>query len=236
MSDKNTGKLSGMDIPYNNRELSWMDFNYRVLEKKKKKENPVLERLKFLAITASNLDEFFMVRVAGVMDDMHDRRKEADVSGLTPKQLFKKLTVKIHDFWKKQYSCLNRSIMPVLNKNGLLFISINELNEKQKEFVDDYYHKMVFPVLTPLAVDTSRPFPLLANKSLNIAVRLKSDDESVFAVVQVPSLLPRFIELPQSDEKDKTRKFIMLEDIIMDKLDSLFELYKIEKFCPASLQ
>lgn len=232
MSDKNTGKLASMDIPYNNRELSWMDFNYRVLEEAFEKENPVLERLKFLAITASNLDEFFMVRVAGVMDEMHDGRKNPDVSGLTPKQLFKKLSVKVHDFWKKQYSCLNRSIMPVLNKNGLMFISIDDLDEKQKAFIDDYFYKMVFPVLTPLAVDTSRPFPLLANKSLNIAVRLRSEDESVFAVVQVPSLLPRFIEVPQSDEKDKTRKFIMLEDIIMDKLDVLFELYKIEKFCP----
>lgn len=159
-----------------------------------------------------------MVRVAGVMDEMHDGRKNPDVSGLTPKQLFKKLSVKVHDFWKKQYSCLNRSIMPVLNKNGLMFISIDDLDEKQKALIDDYFHKMVFPVLTPLAVDTSRPFPLLANKSLNIAVRLRSEDESVFAVVQVPSLLPRFIEVPQSDEKIKQESLSCLKILLWTSL------------------
>lgn len=217
----------GYKYPYNNRELSWLDFNSRVLEEAFKKENPIMERLKFLSITASNLDEFFMVRVAGVLDKMNDGVKSYDVSGITPSELFDKLSDKAHQFVKQQYSCLNRSIMPMLNKNQLFFLKIKELNSKQKKFIDEYFHKFVFPVLTPMAVDTSRPFPLLANKSLNIAVRLLDDEESIFAILQVPAILPRFIELPSS----KNRCFIMLEDIIIDNLDVLFELYKIKSYC-----
>lgn len=218
-----------LNLPYNNREISWLSFNSRVLDEAFEKENPVLERLNFLAITASNLDEFFMVRVAGVLDSVHEGVKSPDPSGLTPRQLLKKLGEQTHDFVKRQYSCLNRSILPLLNKNGLRFMRMHDLNDKQREFIDDYYNRIVFPVLTPMAVDTSRPFPLLANKSLNIAVKLINDDEPAFAVVQVPSILPRFIELPSSSSG---RMFVLLEDIIMDKLDMLFELYKIKCFAP----
>ncbi len=236
MSDKSkkkkTAAFENFDLPYNNREISWLSFNSRVLDEAFEKENPILERLNFLAITASNLDEFYMVRVAGVLDDVHEGIKAADPSGLTPKQLLKKLLEQIHNFVKRQYSCLNRSIMPLLHKNGLHFLRISELNDKQKLFVDEYYHSMVFPVLTPMAVDTSRPFPLLANKSLNIAVKLINEDENAFAVVQVPSILPRFIELPSSTAG---RSFVLLEDIIMSKLDMLFELYKIKCFSPFRL-
>ena len=216
-------------MPYNNRELSWMDFNIRVLEEATEKENPVLERVKFLSITASNLDEFFMVRVAGIMEQIHQGYTHPDPAGLTPVQQMEKLSVKIHDFSKKQYSCLNRSILPVLKNNGLAFLKIKELNEKQMKFIDAYFERLVFPVLTPMAVDTSRPFPLLANKSLNIAVRLTDmEEESVFAVIQVPSILPRFLELPSAEG----RAFILLENIIMHKLEELFELYNIKAFCP----
>lgn len=231
MAEKGREKIrknSEYEYPYNNRELSWLDFNYRVLEEAFEKENPIMERLKFLSITASNLDEFFMVRVAGVLDKLNDGAKVYDVSGITPSQLFEKLSDKAHRFVKRQYSCLNRSIMPVLNKNKLSFLTVKDLNEKQQKFIDGYFQKVVFPVLTPMAVDTSRPFPLLANKSLNIAVRLLDDEEqSVYAIVQVPAILPRFIELPSS----KDRAFIMLEDIIKDNLDVLFELYKIKSCC-----
>ncbi|MGN0550745.1 MAG: RNA degradosome polyphosphate kinase [Acutalibacteraceae bacterium] len=222
-------KKKKFDYPYNNRELSWVDFNIRVLEEATEKENPILERVKFLSITASNLDEFFMVRVAGIMEQIHEGYKKPDPAGLTPKEQLEKLSVKIHDFAKRQYSALNRSVIPVLKKNGLVFLSINELNEKQKKFINNYFEKIVFPVLTPMAVDTSRPFPLLANKSLNIAVRLKDlSRDSVFAIIQVPSILPRFLELPSNNG----RAFILLENIIMYKLQELFELYKIEAYCP----
>ena len=217
------------DFPYHNRELSWMDFNSRVLEEAFEKENPIMERLNFLAITASNLDEFFMVRVAGVMDRVHSTKGgKPDESGMSPVQQFAKLTDKIHEFAKKQYSCLNRSLIPALKKCKIHFLKISELNKQQKQQVEKYFDKFIFPVLTPLAVDTSRPFPLLANKSLNIAVRLSKDGDDIFAVVQVPSILPRYFEV----QTDNGRAFVMLEDIITDKLSELFELYKIKAFCP----
>lgn len=219
---------SGEKFPYHNRELSWMDFNSRVLEEAFEKENPVLERVKFLSITASNLDEFFMVRVAGVMDRMHSKNKDVDASGMTPTQQFEKLTEKIHEFSKKQYSCLQRSIIPALKKEKLNFLTINELSKTQKQQINEYFEKFIFPVLTPLAVDTSRPFPLLANKSLNIAVRLSKDGDDIFAVVQVPSILPRYFEVTASSG----RAFVLLENIITDKLSELFELYKIQACCP----
>ena len=231
--DKNKAVLTPVklyspeDFPFHNRELSWMDFNSRVLEEAFEKDNPVLERVKFLAITASNLDEFFMVRVAGVMDRMHSKPNVPDESGMTPVQQFDKLTEKIHEFSKKQYSCLHRSIIPALKKNRLRFLKIKELTKAQKQKVDEYFDKFIFPVLTPLAVDTSRPFPLLANKSLNIAVRLLKDGEDIFAVVQVPSIIPRYFEV----KADQGRAFVMLEDIIISRLSELFEPFRIQASC-----
>ena len=215
-------------IPYHNRELSWMDFNARVLEEALKKENPLMERLRFLAITGSNLDEFFMVRVAGVKAQINSGYKKADDSGLTPEKLIVQLEDKIHGFMERQYSCLYRSITPVLKKNKIFFVEPEEMNEKQKAYISDYFHKVLFPVLTPLAVDTSRPFPLLANKSLNIAVRLKDSDGPRFAIVQVPSIMPRFLEIPCEDG----RAFVLLEDVIICHLTELFELLEIEAWCP----
>lgn len=222
-------KGKGKKFPYNNRQLSWMDFNTRVIEEAFEKENPVMERVNFLSITASNLDEFIMVRVAGVIDRMEHGVKTADLSGLTPKQQYLKLSDKIHEFSERQYRCLNRSVLPVLKKHNIYFKKVNELDDAQKKFIDKYFNKVIFPVLTPMAVDTSRPFPLLLNKSLNIAVRLMNDEkETFFAVMQVPSVLPRFIELPAKGERD----FILLENIIISRLDELFELFKIKAYCP----
>ena len=217
------------DFPFHNRELSWMDFNSRVLEEAFEKDNPILERLNFLAITASNLDEFFMVRVAGVMDRMHSTKgKKPDESGMSPETQFELLTGKIHEFVKKQYSCLNRSLIPALRKNKLRFLKLDELDKNQRQQVDVYFEKFIFPILTPLAVDTSRPFPLLMNKSLNIAVRLSREGEDIFAVVQVPSIVSRYFEV----ESEGVRSFVMLEDIIIGKLSELFELYKIKAYLP----
>ncbi|MEE1318957.1 MAG: RNA degradosome polyphosphate kinase [Ruminococcus sp.] len=222
---KNINKWQKM--PYNNRELSWVDFNKRVLEEAVKKDNPIMERCNFLSITASNLDEFFMVRVAGVLDRIHHGTKTPDASGLTPAQVMEKLSEKIHDFAKKQYNCYNRSIIPALKANGIIFLETDELDADQREFISDYFRREVFPVLTPMAVDTSRPFPLLANKSLNIAVRLTNlNNEEFFALVQVPSILPRFLELPS----DEGRAFILLEKVIAMHLNELFELYNIKQY------
>ncbi len=219
------------NYPFYNRELSWIDFNHRVLEEAVKKENPLLERFKFLAITSSNLDEFFMVRVAGVKAQIESGYKKKDDSGLSPSQLFEQLEKKTHDFMDKQYSCLLRSLIPALNKENIFFIKPNAATSSQKKFISEYFDKIVFPVLTPLAIDNSRPFPLLSNKSLNIAVRLetKEEKETCFACVQVPSILSRFIELKSDEGK---REFVLLEDIIIYKLSALFELHDIIEATP----
>ena len=215
-------------IPYNNRELSWLDFNYRVLDEAFRKDNPILERVKFLAISASNLDEFFMVRVAGIMEQVNSNYKKKDPSGLSPKQQLAQINEKTRDFFNKQYQCLKKSIKPTLNQKNIAFLEIKDLNSEQKRYVDTYFNKIIFPVLTPLAVDKSRPFPLLANKSLNLAVRLSKDGETNFALVQVPSILPRFLELPSADDK---KYFILIENIIIEKLPQLFELHRIKACC-----
>lgn len=204
---------------YNNRELSWLDFNMRVLEEAIKLDNPLMERFNFLSISASNLDEFFMVRVAGVKEQIRFAYNHEDKSGFTPSALMEKLSEKAHNFVKRQYSTLTETLLPELKKEGLQILSIDDMNEKQLEFIDEYFLKVLFPVLTPLGVDTSRPFPLLYNKSLNVAVHIKKGNRDLFAVVQVPSILPRFLELPS----DENRYFILLEDIIIRNLHILFD-------------
>ncbi len=226
--------MADKKMPYYNRELSWMDFNARVLEEATKRENPLMERLRFLAITGSNLDEFFMVRVAGVKAQVNSGYKPKDTFDLTPQELLKELEEKTHVFMEKQYSCLSRSIVPALEKQGICFLSCEEMDEQQLTYISQYFKEVLFPVLTPLAVDNSRPFPLLANKSLNLAVYLKpkekekKGDDKCFAIVQVPGILPRFLELPC----EEGRAFTLLEDIIMHKLDELLELHDIKAACP----
>ena len=132
-----------LEMPYNNRELSWLDFNARVLEEAFEKENPIMERCNFLSITASNLDEFFMVRVAGVLDNIHRGTNKPDPSGLTPKMQMKKISEKVHAFAEKQYNCYNRSIIPSLRANGINFVKADEMTDEQKAFADDYFQRVV---------------------------------------------------------------------------------------------
>lgn len=221
-------KIEKMKFPYINRELSWMDFNTRVLEEAFEKENPIMERVRFLSITASNLDEFFMVRVAGVKAQVNSKYNAEDPSGLTPAKLLPILGEKIHAFTEKQYSCLHRSILPALKRHKIYFLTPGDMDEAQQNFISDYFDRVLFPVLTPLAVDRSRPFPLLANKSLNLAIRLKGEEESYFAVVQVPSILSRFLQVPSKEGS----AFVLLEDVIIYKLDELFERNDICTACP----
>ncbi len=224
--------MADKKFPYYNRELSWMDFNARVLEEATKKENPLMERLRFLAITGSNLDEFFMVRVAGVKAQVNSNYKPKNSFDLTPEALLRELEEKTHVFMEKQYSCLHRSIVPALAQRGIRFLTCDEMNPEQLSYISEYFKQILFPVLTPLAVDGSRPFPMLANKSLNIAVCLKSkerkEDEKCYAIVQVPAILPRFLELPS----EEGRSFTLLENVIVYKLDELFELHEIKAACP----
>ena len=214
---------------YINRELSWLQFNYRILEEARNKQIPLFERLKFLAISASNLDEFFMVRVASVEDDMYDGSTKKDLSGMSPKEQLKAILEQTHDFMNLQYSTYQRSLIPSLNSSHIMFLNREELNDEQLKFVNDYYHFNIEPVLTPMAVDASRPFPLILNKTLNIAVLLDKDGEQGYATVQVPSVLDRFIHIPDQDDK---QCFIFLEEIIAMHLQELFDSYRIVSYAP----
>ena len=155
---------------YVNRELSWLEFDFRILNEARDKSIPLFERLKFLSITASNLDEFFMVRVASLKDMVHAKYKKTDIAGLRPEEQLELIGEKTHELVALQYSTYNRSLLPALKQQGLQIVSEHEeLTEKDGNFVDRFFHDNVYPVLTPMAVDSSRPFPLIRNKSLNIA-------------------------------------------------------------------
>ena len=176
---------------YVNRELSWLEFNYRVLSEARDKSLPLFERLKFLSITASNLDEFFMVRVASLKDMVHAGYEKPDIAGLNPAQQLEKIAEKTHELVGLQYSTYSRSLIPALKQHGLrVIMSHEELTEAEGAYVDRYFRDHVYPVLTPMAVDSSRPFPLVRNKTLNIAALVKKkggeDDTLDFAMVQVP--------------------------------------------------
>lgn len=214
---------------YINRELSWLQFNYRILEEARNKQMPLFERLKFLAISASNLDEFFMVRVASVEDDVLDGSNKKDLSGMTPKDQLKAILEQTHEFMSMQYSTYQRSLIPALNAQQIEFLSPEALSEQQRDFVNQYYHLHVEPVLTPMAVDASRPFPLILNKTLNIAVLLNNEDELAYATVQVPSVLERFVEIPHAKQH---HTFIFLEDLIAMHLGELFDSYEIVTYAP----
>ncbi|MCW2277592.1 RNA degradosome polyphosphate kinase [Heliophilum fasciatum] len=208
---------------FTNRELSWLEFNQRVLEEAMDGTNPLLERLKFMAIVSSNLDEFFMVRVAGVQDQIEVGLTKKDPAGLTPMAQMKQIALRAHELVKEQYGHFSEHIVPELRAKGIRCLGYDELNRQQKAFVEQYFEQTVYPVLTPMAVDQSRPFPLLANKSLNLAVLLEADQalvgrKTVFAFVQIPVLLPRCIRLPSN----RGVSFIYLEEVIKSNLDVLF--------------
>ena len=213
---------------YYNRELSWLKFNYRILGEAKDKQIPLFERLKFLAITASNLDEFFMIRVASLIDLVHAGVKKKDIAGMSPEEQLNAIIPETKEMMNNQYVTLNRSLLPAMEENGLKLIrNYEELNEKQLKYVEKYFEKEVYPVLTPMAVDSSRPFPLIRNKTLNIGalVRDKKKDVVDIATVQVPSVLPRVIELPV--EEGSVREIILLEEIIKKNIGKLFLNYEI---------
>ena len=218
---------------YVNRELSWLEFNYRVLSEARDKTIPLFERLKFLSITESNLDEFYMVRVASLKDMVHAKYTKPDIAGMTPSQQLEAIAEKTHQLVELQYSTYNRSLLPLLRQNGLRVITAHEdLTEEEGEFVDQYFQENVYPVLTPMAFDSSRPFPLIRNKTLNIAALLKKkkdgNGELEFAMVQVPSVISRIVELPPVQEDGKVlRQVILLEEVIERNMPSLFLNYDI---------
>ena len=228
---------------FTNRELSWLKFNIRVLNEAEDDDVKLFERLKFLSITSSNLDEFFMVRIASLKDMVDADYKKKDISGMSAEKQLGLLTKETHDFVKKQYEVYNKSLVPLLKKENLHIISHgDELDSNEKKFIDEYFDEFVYPVLTPMAVDASRPFPLVRNKTLNIAalIRKRKEENSKkkkkdvylgnvdadldFAMVQVPSVLPRIVEIPCESEE---RKIIYLEYIIEKNIDKLFLNYEV---------
>ena len=224
-----TNEIFNNPESYVNRELSWIEFNYRVLSEARDKSLPLFERLKFLSITASNLDEFYMVRVASLKDMVHAKYTKPDIAGLKPPEQLEKISERTHELVALQYSTYNRSLLPTLKQNGLRVVQVHEdLSEEEGSYADSYFERNVYPVLTPMAVDSSRPFPLVRNKSLNIAALLQKksgEEELEFAMVQVPSVLPRIVELPAG--KKEERVVILLEQIIERNIGSLFLNYNV---------
>ena len=221
---------------YCNRELSWMGFNERVLSEARDKSIPLFERLKFLSITASNLDEFFMIRVASLKDMVHAKYTKPDIAGLSPKEQLTQLAPATRNLIQTQYSTYNRSLLPALKKEGLIVVESHEdMNKEQKAFADQYFEETIYPVLTPMAMDSARPFPLVRNKTLNIGALIakkgkKEKEELEFATVQVPSVLPRIVEIPC--QKEGKKAIILLEEIIERNIGKLFLSNQVVCTCP----
>ena len=212
-----------------NRELGWLEFNKRVLEEASDSSVPLLERVRFLSISASNLDEFFEVRVAGLQAQHYDNVEPQDPSsdGMGPFSQLQEVCGRAHGFIERQYDVWFDEIMPELARKGIKILAPEELCEEQNSWLDNYYDTWVFPVLTPLAIDPAHPFPHLHNKALNLILQLEGQEQdqvrSLFAVLQVPSVLPRLVKLPSAPGGNPAQpKFVFLEDVIGPRLGSLF--------------
>lgn len=216
---------------YNNRELSWLAFNERVLEEAEDVNNPLLERLKFLAIFSSNLDEFFMVRVAGLQDQVRAGfHKAENKSGLTPKEQLAKIAERTQALVRRQTEVYRHLIYDLLPQHNVHIAEMRDLNSTQKAFINEMFAETIFPVLTPVAVDAYRPFPTLLGKTLNILVLLEQDEADLenrekVAIVQVPSVLDRYIKVPSAEGQSV---IILLEDVIVAHIEKLFFGYSVK--------
>lgn len=216
-----------------NRELSWLEFNQRVLDEALDSGNPLLERLKFFCIVSSNLDEFFEVRVAGVKQQIESDVVERTMDGLTATEQFRAIVGRIRQMVTQQYACLRTDLLPALAENGIRIQVIEDLDEPDRRWLVEYYHTKVRPVLTPLAIDPAHPFPQLLNKSLNLIVRLEMAKQGErlkhLAVVQIPRLLPRVVRLPRNDGR---MDFVYLGRLVGTHLQDLFPGTDITGYWP----
>lgn len=212
---------------YFNRELSWLAFNERVLEEAMDTENPLLERLKFLSIFSTNLDEFMMIRYAGLKDQADAGVDKRTPDGMTPKEQLKAISEKLHPLVAQHRKVLGSEILPALEKHGVSLVPVDKLSEGDKAAVEKFFEEELFPVLTPLAVDASHPFPRLPNLSFSLMIEAfdEGEEEEKTAIVQVPSVLPRFLRLPGKE----SYRFVMLENIIKAKLGALFPGYEVKR-------
>ena len=234
---------------YTNRELSWLQFDRRCLQEARNRENPLMERLNFLAITASNLDEFFMVRVASLQDMVNAGYKKKDIAGMSAQEQLDAVLKEAHSFVELQYSTYNRSLIPALEQEGITLVDdMSQLTKQERRYLEEYFETEVYPVLTPMAFDSSRPFPMILNKSLNIGALLRRRENAgpgiltqqkkskkalkaeranlEFATVQVPGVLPRVIRLDDAQTAHKAR-VILLETLIRANMDKLFLNYEV---------
>lgn len=225
-------KTINLDNPsyYNNRELSWLNFNYRVLEEALDDRNALLERLKFMAIFSSNLDEFFMVRVAGLLDQVKaGYNRPENKAGLTPMEQLNEISKVCHKLLSEQDDTYLELLTPLLTKEHISIVSIEEITKTDLEFLEQQFNEHIFPVLTPMAVDAYRPFPMLLNKSLNLAITIKDKHSNTMeaerlAIVQVPSVINRYLELPNQNE---VRSFVLLEQVISHFIHKLFVGFQV---------
>ncbi|MCS7073323.1 MAG: polyphosphate kinase 1 [Bacteroidia bacterium] len=219
-------KLINQPKSFINRELSWIRFNERVLEEAADKSHPILERLKFLAIFSSNLDEFFMIRVSGLKEQVNAEIIERPADGLSPAEQLQKIQQMLNPLIQRHQHLLQNEVLPELRKKGVRLRTYALLSESQKKYVSDYFHQHLFPILTPLAVDPSHPFPQLRNMGLNLLVELKENNKKAeikIAVVPIPTIVPRFLYFHDKKKTD----IILLEDIIEEHIEALFPNMKI---------
>lgn len=214
---------------YFNRELSWLKFNARVLEEAQDKGNPLLERLKFLAIFSTNLDEFMMIRYAGLKEQVDAGITERTADGMTPIEQIQAIAEVLHPMVQRHRQVLAADVLPALERHGVALLSLDELSECDLDAVDRFFLSELFPVLTPLAVDRGHPFPRLPNLSFSLLLELydPQQGEVKTAIVQVPSVLPRFFRLP-----GEGYRFVMLEEIIKARVGALFPGLEVRRAYP----
>jgi polyphosphate kinase len=213
---------------FNGRDASWMQFNRRVLQEAEDPANPLLERVKFLAITGSNLDEYVEIRQAGLMQRIEDGYRETGYDGLRPDESLDALTAEIHSFVDAQYACWNDQLLPELRQQGVRLLEWNELNAEAREFAQNYFQREVDPLLTPISIDPAHPFPRVLNKALCLALLLRpkrrSSGPQVLGVVTVPRALSRFVRLPAAEGKFD---YLLLQDLIAQNLSGMYRGYEV---------
>jgi polyphosphate kinase len=225
-------------FPYFNRELSWLAFNRRVLEQAESPDYPVLERMRFLAFVSSNLDEFFEIRVSGLLQQVKSGAIERGPDGLGPKEQLRRIQSITKRLVSDQYDCWEKQIVPGLKKQNVLFCSYDELTRNEKKWVQTYFDEQVFPVLTPLAIDPAHPFPQLTNKALYILASIDDPEtriiERLMAIIPVPRVLPRVIKVGASRKGDAD-VYIFLSDIVQRFIKRLFPGYRVTSAVPFRL-
>ena len=234
MSNTNTSN-NAPRFPYFNRELSWLTFNRRVLEQAQSPDYPILERMKFLAFVSSNLDEFFEIRVAGLLQQVNSGANERGSDGLRAKEQLRRVQLIVKRLVSDQYDCWKQQIVPGLEKSEILFCGYDELTRNEKKWVKQYFEEQVFPVLTPLAIDPAHPFPQLSNKALYILASIDDPKtriiERMMAIVSIPRVLPRIIQVGVN-RRGKPSVYISLGDIVQRFIKRLFPGYKVTSAVP----